>query len=86
MSNGAHKKERRNKMLTNRGPNMINVPAKLMTPEKAELLAAELRSGDEDWSYVVKQRAVFTMDAPGGRHRAPAFSRKLSEHVLMKFV
>ena len=54
MSNGAHKTNGENKMLINRGPNMNNAPAKLMTPEKAERLAAELRAGDEDWSYVVK--------------------------------
>lgn len=41
-------------MLVNRGPNMNNDLGKLMAPEKAERFAAELRAGDEDWSYVVK--------------------------------
>jgi len=41
-------------MLVNHGANILNVPAKLMAPEKAEQIAAELRVSDEDWSYVVK--------------------------------
>lgn len=34
------------------GPNLLNRPATLYTPEKAEAAAAELNAGDEDgWTY-----------------------------------
>lgn len=41
-------------MLINHGPSLLNVPAKLMTPEKAEHFASLLQESDEDWTYVVK--------------------------------
>ena len=46
--------KRRKEMLVNHGPKLLNAPAKLMVPAKAESVAAELRECDEDWSYVVK--------------------------------
>jgi hypothetical protein len=34
--------------------NLMNRPATLHTPEKAEALAAEMQSSDDGWTYVAR--------------------------------
>ena len=35
-------------------PTLLNLPHKLFTPERAEIVAKTLNDSDDDWTYVVQ--------------------------------